>query len=143
MESKSEVAIGLRRSPGEALTAALPLRRGLIGDKASLGIGVKAYQGGDIEVIMLDSNNNEIRHETISAENDYMASLGYGERIGNVNLGLALKYIHSTLVEDYSASAVAVDAGTIYNTPIEGLSVGLSLLNIGSEMICVSENNSG
>lgn len=126
----------------EAVSIVTPLRRGIFGGTASVGIGIRAYQGGDIEVIMLDSNNNEIKHETLSAENDYMVGIGYSEKIGkNLYLGLALKGIHSTLVEDYTASAVALDAGALYHTSVEGLSVGLSLLNNGTEMKFIDEGD--
>lgn len=127
----------------EAVSLAYPLRNGIFGRKASLGIGIKAYQGGDLEYIQWDDVNNvELGRKTLKAENDYMGSIGYAEEIADgMYVGLAIKAIHSTLVEDYTASAVAADIGILSKTPIEGLSVGLSLLNNGTEMKFIDEGD--
>lgn len=127
----------------EAVSLAYPLRNGIFGRKASVGLGIKAYQGGAFEYIQWDDVNNvELGRKTLKAENDYMASIAYAEEIADgIYVGLAIKGIHSTLVEDYTASAVAADIGILSKTPIEGLSVGLSLLNNGTEMKFIEEGD--
>jgi len=130
----------------EALSAVMPLRRGIIGSRASVGLGIKAYQGGDIEVLegTFDGSGNFTltSERTLNAESDYMGSVAYAEDIGQgICLGAALKGIHSTLVEDYTASAVALDLGILYRTPVQGLSLGLSLLNNGTEMKFIDEGD--
>ena len=126
----------------EALSFVNPLQRGIFGRRAALGIGVKAYQGGSIEVIMADSLGNITSQRTMKAESDYMASVCYAEEIlKGVHLGAGLKYIRSTLVEDYSASTVSLDAGLLVETGIKGLSIGVSMLNNGGEMKFIEEGD--
>jgi hypothetical protein len=127
----------------EAISVVNPLRRGITGRKAAFGAGVKAYQGGDMEVIMADNEGIETRHATIAAESDYMAVIGYAEEIiPNICLGLALKGIRSTLVEEYNATAYAFDVGLLYRTPLKGLHAGFSMQNNGSEMKFIEEGDS-
>lgn len=127
----------------ESISVVNPLRKGIFGRNASIGASIKAYQGGDIEVIMVDSGNNILSQRTMTAESDYIASVSYAEEVAkNINVGVTAKYIHSTLVEDYSASTMALDLGILYNTPVEGLSAGLSFLNNGGEMKFIDEGDS-
>lgn len=128
----------------EAIAVSYPLRKGLFGKSAALGLGIKAYQGGDIDVIEFDTVNNVITSQkTMSAESDYMIGVTYAEKIASkLSAGITLKAIHSTLVEDYTASAIAADIGLLYETPIKGLDAGLSLLNSGTKMKFISEGDS-
>lgn len=128
----------------ESLSMAYPLRKSLFGRKASLGLGIRAYQGGTLEYIKLDPTGTQIiEQKTLSAENDYMGIVGYAEEVADgVSVGLALKGIRSTLVEDYTASAVAFDVGVLYRLPMmEGLSIGVSILNTGTEMKFIEEGD--
>jgi hypothetical protein len=50
-----------------------------------------------------------------------------------VSVGANLKYITSTLAE-YSSSAVALDLGLLYRIPDENITIGASLLNLGSQL---------
>ena len=83
----------------EALNLVYPLRRGLLfHNKASIGIGVLAYQGGDIEVIMLTEDESSVKsREVLKAESDYQIGLSYSEEIakfsGNTYAGVMVKWL--------------------------------------------------
>jgi len=55
-----------------------------------------------------------------------------------LDLGMTLKFINESL-DDYSASAVAVDLGAKWRPPVPGFTVGVSLSNIGTRLKFVSE----
>jgi hypothetical protein len=63
---------------------------------------------------------------------------GYNAKIEQY-LGMNAKYLKSTLLETYSASALAVDAGWLVMEPKLGLSFGASVSNFGSGLKYVSE----
>lgn len=50
-----------------------------------------------------------------------------------LDLGLTVKFINSSL-DRHNAQAVAVDLGTRWHPPVPGLTLGLSLLNLGTRM---------
>jgi hypothetical protein len=49
------------------------------------------------------------------------------------SIGITAKYVRQTLWNE-SASGMAVDVGTIYTTPFNGLKIGASISNFGSKM---------
>ena len=121
----------------EALNLVYPLRRGLLlGNKASIGLGVLAYQGGDIEWIQLNPDESEKSRETLKAESDYQIGLCYSEEIarfsGNTYAGVMVKWIQSKLVEEYTAGAFGIDVGVLHKSG--GLGLGVALQNIGTGM---------
>jgi len=121
----------------EALNLVYPLKRGLLlGNKASIGIGVLAYQGGDIEWIQLNPDESEKSRETLKAESDYLIGLCYSEEVakylGNTYAGVMVKWIQSKLVEEYTAGAFGIDLGVLHKS--EGLGLGVALQNIGTGM---------
>jgi len=77
-----------------------------------------------------------IRGETIPdyliSAADWSLNLGYARSISDFSFGLGLKFIHEQH-ESLSTSAVAVDAGAMYKTPLEGLRAGVSVANIGTK----------
>ena len=121
----------------EALNLVYPLRRGLLlGNKASIGLGVLAYQGGDIEWIQLNPDESEKSRETLKAESDYLIGLCYSEEVakylGNTYAGVMVKWIQSKLVEEYTAGAFGIDVGVLHKSG--GLGLGVALQNIGTGM---------
>jgi tetratricopeptide (TPR) repeat protein len=124
----------------EAINFTYPLKRGIFsGKKAGLGIGVLAYQGGDIEVILGTENGDgftEESTEVLKAESDYQIGLCYSEEItqysGNTYAGVMVKWIQSTLVEEYKASALGIDMGVLHK--VKGFGLGVALQNIGTEV---------
>lgn len=51
----------------------------------------------------------------------------------NFSIGLNAKYITENIFNS-SATGFAIDLGTLYNTPIKGLSMGMSITNYGTKM---------
>jgi len=121
----------------EALNLVYPLRRGLLlRNKASIGLGVLAYQGGDIEWIKLNPDESVKSSEVVKAETDYQIGLCYSEEIarfsGNTYAGVMVKWIQSKLVEKYTASAFGIDLGILHK--LGGFGLGIAIQNIGTGM---------
>ena len=100
----------------EALNLVYPLKKGLLfRNNASIGLGLLAYQGGDIEWIQLNPDESVKSRETLKAETDYQIGLCYGEEVakywGNTYAGVMVKWIQSKLVEEYTAGALGIDLG--------------------------------
>jgi type IX secretion system protein PorV len=65
---------------------------------------------------------------------DLAAAVTYSRKLtSRFSMGGSLKLIHSQIFNE-SASAFAVDLGVLYNTELEGLSLGMSIANYGSKM---------
>jgi len=70
---------------------------------------------------------------TFSA-NELAVAIGYASDIGNnVSFGANVKYIYSGIAEA-SSNGVAIDLGTLWAVPEERLTVGVSLLNLGTQL---------
>lgn len=83
-------------------------------------------------------DNNDVPGSKISAQ-DAAYTLAYSRGFGRwLSLGAAGKFVKSRL-DNLSASAVAFDAGLLYDTSIEGLRAGLSAHNMGSRMKFINE----
>ena len=82
-------------------------------------------------------NNNNLPPVTTS---DMVAALTATQRFTNLNLGLTLKYIHSSL-DVVSASAYAVDLGATYSGLPYNLKAGLSIQNLGTSMKFIEQSD--
>jgi len=73
----------------------------------------------------------ELTGRTFGAS-EFALSLGFSNTLGEgFDYGLGIKLIHS-IIENYNASAVAIDAGLLYTaTALDNLQIGVSLLNLG------------
>ena len=90
------------------------------------------FNGGDIELNYLDGTSEEVK-----AGQDWAVTLGYGRPIGNSEIflgGANVKFIRSTLVNKYSATAIAFDAGLLYRTIDNSLSLSLAFQNLGMKL---------
>jgi len=92
-------------------------------NRGTIGLSVSLLQAGKM-VLHPES-------KTVRAEEDYLANLGFGyivwrggekgmrraratpELRNEVSVGVGFKFIHSTLVQEYSATAYAVDVGLL------------------------------
>jgi hypothetical protein len=102
--------------------------------KNSFGISLFTLQGGDIEIW-----ESEDVSRVVKVEQDYILTVGYGKQLlEQLALGLNLKVIQSTLIEEYSDVAIAVDLGLFYKL-IENINIGISVQNIGTEIRYISE----
>ena len=71
---------------------------------------------------------------------DYALTLSYARPISSyLDLGAAAKVIDEKL-DNYSATAFAVDLGATFRPPVRGLTFGLSLANLGTSLKFVREN---
>ncbi len=60
--------------------------------------------------------------------------IGGGRQIAsNTSVGLSAKYIYSSIA-DFSSSAVALDVGFFYEIPSELITIGASVLNLGTQL---------
>lgn len=60
--------------------------------------------------------------------------VGYASELDdNIYYGINLKYIHSSL-HDYSSSAIATDIGVHFVIPSQMINIGLSVLNLGTQL---------
>ena len=69
------------------------------------------------------------------ANQNYVASLAYGRSVilDKFSLGVNLKYIREDL-DNFKGSAMAVDLGALYKTPVEHLTAGLVMQNLGTRI---------
>ncbi len=65
--------------------------------------------------------------------NELVVYAGAGRRFGRLTFGMNLKFAYSTL-EQTSSTGLGVDVGARYDWPSQGLTVGLALRNLGSQL---------
>ncbi len=102
--------------------------------KSSWGLMFGAYNGGSIEL----SDDSGTR--SVSAQQDYSFGLGYSRNIGRSSLGISGKYLRSTLVEQFTAQAAAVDLGLQMKLSSR-VRVGAAALNYGSQLKYASKGD--
>jgi len=112
----------------------------LYGQPTSVGVFAGAfsyYTGGNIDLIDLDGNE-----WTAKAEQDIVILAGFARKfLENLPMGINLKIVSSRLVEAESGTAFAVDFGGLYYTPIEGLTGGLAIRNLGTRPKFIDEGD--
>jgi len=100
----------------------MPLR------KFSLSAGAFYYSAGKIELV--DALGSA---ETVSALEDSALMLGLSREAGKgIRLGGNLKFFHSVLVDEFSASAALLDTGVLYMPKNAPLNFGLLLQNFST-----------
>jgi long-subunit fatty acid transport protein len=93
------------------------------------GVGIRYFNYGSFDKYDEESNNVG----TFSA-NDLAITLGYANKsIKNLSYGVSLKFIQSN-IDVYSSSAVAADLGLLYEVPDQNFVIGVSLLNLGTQL---------
>ncbi|MFC1563020.1 PorV/PorQ family protein [candidate division KSB1 bacterium] len=111
----------------------LDINAGVVGyaqpvlNRGVLGIGINYLNYGDLE------GRTEEGFETGTfGAYDYAVTLSYADKVfNNIKAGISAKFINSK-IENYSASAVALDLGFIYRIEKHKANIGFSLINIGS-----------
>lgn len=102
-------------------------------DSAGLALGLDYVNFGSVDLYSIDANGLP-RPEGQAQPSAYSANLNWGQALGlGLDLGLGAKWISQTL-NGQAASTVAGDAGLRWGTPIQGLGIGLSLLNFGGQL---------
>lgn len=148
-----ELSAGMVAGAGEtdvqnfAWAGPLPLS-GISGSGySSFGGNLLYAQSGSIEVNTLAANGSLASSRRVSAGSDLVLSAGYAERAGTMGweardtsltldhfLGVSGKLVRSTLVEQYTATTFAGDAGYLLHVPELGWTWGASVLNAGGKL---------
>lgn len=113
----------------------------------SAGASLLLAQSGKIEVNRLNADGSLASSESLNAGSDLVLSGGYAERVGLTPIetrsanyavdhyvGVSGKFMRSTLVETYKATAFAADLGYLVMSPEAGVSFGASALNLGGKL---------
>lgn len=152
-EASAMYLAGLDDSKLQHLSYGMPLPFiGFAGlQKPGAGLSLLMSDAGALNYQRINSDGS-IFAKSYTAQKDLALAFGYGEKVysGDVNLegynarieqylGMNAKYIKSTMLDTYSASALAVDAGWLVMEPNLGLSFGASVSNFGSGLKYISE----
>lgn len=98
-------------------------------DYGYFGIGVRYVNYGTFD--KFDESYTNLG--TFSA-NDISVSLGYSNKYKDIiNYGVNLKFIESKL-DEFSSTGVAVDLGLLYTIPEQSMNIGVSVLNLGTQI---------
>jgi LysM repeat protein len=99
----------------------------LLGLKNGWAFGAGAYNGGDFNY------KDGTTEKTVNTQKDLLVNVGYGRRVGKINLGVGGKYFSSELVEEDKATTFAFDVGGQLAVR-ENLRLGISLQNLGGDL---------
>ncbi|MCB0723094.1 MAG: type IX secretion system protein PorQ [Ignavibacteriae bacterium] len=98
-------------------------------DKGYFAAGLRFVSYGSFQ--KFDEQYNEIG--TFSAT-DMALSLGYSNFFTpQLSYGVALKIIYSN-IDEYNSAGIATDWGLLYRMPNQSLNIGISLLNLGTQL---------
>ncbi|MFH1859613.1 MAG: PorV/PorQ family protein, partial [bacterium] len=98
---------------------------------STIGLSMATFDGGKMDVNMLNSDGSFKESKTLSAQKDNIVMFSYSLAINSVfSMGWNLKRISSTLAEDYNASTYAVDMGMLIRPVNDRLCLGLAAKNI-------------
>ncbi len=77
---------------------------------------------------------------SVSDVGDMMIGLSYARAITDrLTLGGTVKYVYESLTSNYSASIIAFDVGTIYDTRYKGIKIAMSAFNVGKQYTYIEE----
>ncbi|MBI5403501.1 MAG: type IX secretion system protein PorQ [Ignavibacteriae bacterium] len=98
-------------------------------DLGYFGVGIRYINYGSF-----DKYDEDLVNLGTFGANDIALSLGYANKYKDrFNFGANLKFIYSSY-DEYNSSAVALDAGALVQLPEYMMSVGASLLNLGTQL---------
>ncbi len=102
-----------------------------LGDIGSIGLNVISFRVPEEKVRTFENPEGDGRYWDASS---LSLGLSYARNLtDNFSIGFNLKYI-TDQVWDMRASSIALDAGTMYTTPFNGLRIGASISNFGTKM---------
>ena len=102
-----------------------------LSDQQAIGISYTSLTVGDMAVRteMFPDGTGEYFNAA-----DFSIGVSYGMNLTDMfSIGFTGKYIGERIWH-MSASAIAFDVGVLYNTPIQGLNLGMSISNVGSKI---------
>jgi len=97
-------------------------------DIGYIGAGIQYINYGSFDRYDVNSNNTG----TFGAS-DIALSLGYGNVYNNLFYGGNVKFIYSSY-DSYKSTAVAVDLGAMYKVQKAMMTIGVSLMNLGTQI---------
>lgn len=102
-----------------------------MGSAGSVGLSLTSFNSGLIDV------TTALRPEgtgQIYELSDIAMGVTYARQLTDrFSLGGSVKYIHSSLW-DMTTSAMAFDIGTLFNSPLWGITIGMSISNFGNSV---------
>jgi len=108
-----------------------------LGRYGVIGLNGTVLRSGDIEITTY--NNQWGTGETYSATFS-SAGFAYAMRLTDrFSIGANIKYINERIY-NCSASNIAIDLGTLFKTPFDGIILGVSITNIGTAMRITGED---
>ncbi len=112
--------------------AGIVLNAGKVG---AFGINYLSYNSGSEEMYDLNGGLSEI-----VLQKDYAASAGWGRNLGeHLFFGGQVKSVNSKLAETYSASAVTFDAGAMFKSLDDNLTIGAGVDNLSGRLKYLEE----
>ncbi len=114
-----------------------------------LGIAIPLEQFGSLGISVISMSTKEMEVTTLqnqmgTGETFDAASVAIGityarSLTDRFTLGATFKFINERIYNS-NASGIALDIGTIYDTPLEGLRLGFSISNFGTKMRIMGED---
>jgi long-subunit fatty acid transport protein len=103
-----------------------------LGNFGAIGVGITYLSMGDMPITTwLDTEGAS--GQTFSAY-DACFAVGYARRLTDkFSIGLSVKYV-TEKISHSTASAFALDIGTLYDTGFRGLKIGMSFTNFGTKL---------
>lgn len=112
-----------------------------IGKDASIGAGYYLLHTGDITKTLEDAWGQYAGEDGTFTARDQALAISYSHRLNRaLAVGANIKLIRQENADE-SASGYAFDLAGTYETPLEGLTIGLNLQNMGPEIGFVSEKD--
>ncbi len=102
-----------------------------ITEQFTLGFNITSFQSDDIAITTLQNQEGTGHHYRVS---DIAGGLSFAGYLTNdFSFGINAKYVFNGF-SSLSASGIAFDIGTLYNTGIQGIKLGFSMSNLGTKM---------
>lgn len=104
---------------------------------------VETLQDEDIELNFTNPDSSFKETKTVKAGCDYLATLSYSQLIGKeVSVGINAKFLQSTLVEQYKATAYAGDIGFLIRPVGDRIRFGIAARNFGTGLKYLEKEDS-
>ncbi len=108
-----------------------------------IAVGLNLYEYGSVGLMVSTFGSGDMHVRTIEEPDgtgelfdtrDFMVGLCYSRNLTeSFSIGGSVKYINQRIWH-MSASSIAIDIGTLFDTPIWGISLGASIFNYGPKM---------
>ncbi len=101
-----------------------------VGESFTAALNITSLSSSNIEITTIDRPEGTGRHYTV---NDMAIGFSFGGYLTNqFSFGVTAKMIKNSFAS-LSSSGIAFDVGTMYNTEIQGIKLGVSISNLGTE----------